>query len=54
MPKSKEKQGQKRKSTALEAEADLLVAKGRVTRMGEVKAAIDTELSWKAPIAKMY
>ncbi|KAF2006458.1 DDE-domain-containing protein [Amniculicola lignicola CBS 123094] len=53
VPKGKEKRGRKRKSTALEADAGSSVLKGKVVRMSEVKAAIDTEVSWRAPIAKM-
>jgi hypothetical protein len=51
------KRGQKRKSTALEAEADLeagsSVPKGKVARTSD-KTAIDIEVPWRALLAKMY
>jgi REP element-mobilizing transposase RayT len=56
MPKSKEKRSGKRKSTALE-EADIdagtSVPKGKVARTGD-EAATNTEVLWRAPLAKMY
>jgi hypothetical protein len=31
-----------------------LVPKGKVARKSEVKATIDIEVTWRAPLAKMY
>ena len=39
--------------TVLEAEASSSVPKGKVARTSE-KAAIDTEVSWRASLAKTY
>jgi hypothetical protein len=55
------RRGQKRKSTALEAEANppdvrarLSVPKGKVARVSHVQAAEAAGTPWTAPFAKMY
>jgi hypothetical protein len=55
------RRGRKRKSAALEAEADppdvgagLLVLKGKVARVSYVQAAEAVETPWTALVAKMY
>jgi hypothetical protein len=55
------RRGRKRKSTALEAEANPpdggagpSVPKGKVARVSHVQAAEAAETSWTAPVAKMY